>query len=133
MPTGLSAQLLPARTRVAPGDQLSYDVLNTGNIAIAFGRPHRLEQLKDGEWTALRAEPGFRVPLYTAQPAHARQLKMKIPRRMQSGRYRLTLRIRDYARRVDPRVLRGPRPVEPAPTQEFSFEFEVSEAQAETA
>jgi hypothetical protein len=126
MPTGLSAQLLPERTRVTPGAQLAYNVLNTGSMAIAFGRPHRLERLEPDGWKTQPVEPSlFRTALYTVHPAHARQLKLKIPRRMRTGRYRLTLEVRDYARRTEPRVLAGVRADGPAAKLSISFEFEI--------
>jgi hypothetical protein len=127
MPSGLSAQLLPDRTHLAPGDRLTYNVLNTGSIPIAFGRPHRLERFEDDGWQREPSEPGLRTPLFTLHPAHARQLKLKLPRRAPVGRYRLTLEVRDYSRRVEPRFLRGVRPDEPLQRLEISFEFEVSD------
>lgn len=128
MAVGLSARLLPEREVVAPGERLIYNVLNTGSMPIAFGKPHRLERLEDDGWRAMPVERGLRSrPLFTAHPGHARQLKLKIPRRMEAGRYRLTLEVRDYARRTEPRILGGLRPDGPVAKESISFEFEVNE------
>jgi hypothetical protein len=131
VPSGLSAQLFPDQTRVAPGERLTYNVLNTGSIPIAFGRPHRLERLEAGEWKRQPAEPSLRTPLYTLHPAHARQFKLKLPRRTRGGRYRLTLEVRDYARRTEPRFLGGIKPDGPLLKLDVRFEFDVASDAAE--
>ncbi len=124
--SGLAARLFPDQTRLAPGERLTYNVLNTGSIPIAFGRPHLLERLEQEEWKRQPIEPSLlRARPFTLHPAHARQLKLKLPRRMRPGLYRLTMEVRDYARRTEPRILGGIKPDGPTLKLDVSFEFYV--------
>lgn len=127
MASGVAAQIFPDQTRVAPGERLTYSVLNTGSIPIAFGRPHRLERFEHDDWSQVPAEPRMRTALYTLHPSHARQLKLKLPRKMAPGLYRLTLEVRDYSRRSEPVLFRGVRPDGPVAKTDVSFEFEVAD------
>jgi hypothetical protein len=128
MPNGLSAQLFPDRTQLTPGERLTYNVLNSGSIPIAFGRPHLLERFEADEWKRQPTESGlFRPRPYTVHPGCARRLTMKLPRRMRPGLYRVTLEVRDYARRTEPRILGGVKPDGPTLKMDVSFEFQVGD------
>jgi hypothetical protein len=133
VPNGLSAQLLPDRTRLTPGEHLTYNVLNTGRIPIAFGRPHLLERFDAGEWRRQPTESGLLRPRpYTVHPGSARRLKLRLPRRMMPGLYRVTLEVRDYARRTEPRILGGVRPDGATLKMDVSFEFTVGDTADES-
>lgn len=106
--------LVPATTRVAPGERFPYEVRNTGSERIGFGEPFRLERLRGQEWERCELRLFFHLPLYVLAPGESKELTAQLPAEFEPGHYRFVKEIHE----------RLP-PASDIPAVEVDFEFDV--------
>jgi hypothetical protein len=89
----LAATLEVLTPHVAPGDALSYRIVNTGSVGLICGLAYSLERESDAGWVLMNPDMPFRAIGFRVRPGESRKLQAVIPGDAPAGRYRITTRV----------------------------------------
>ena len=85
----LEVELELKRTRVSPGEDAPFLVLNLGPGPLFFGDEYRLERLEHGCWRPFALPYPFTSRGHSLLPGGTREFTMRVPNSAPPGRYRL--------------------------------------------
>jgi uncharacterized protein (DUF849 family) len=86
----VSAEFELEATTAAPGQRLSYALVNTGAVPVSYGAAFALRTFSDDEWVPATGRMAFRLWAKTLAVGERVELAVNIPEDARAGRYRIS-------------------------------------------